>query len=80
MTGVQTCALPISDEMLKLFESLASKKETAEDGYLFVLFDLEMIEDAALRVDSASSANIEKFKTYLLLKKDGKHTGLDTFF
>jgi len=68
------------DELLRLFESLAGKKEGAEDAYIYVLFELEMIDDAGVRIQSATQKNAAKFEAYLLLKKEGRHIGLDTFF
>lgn len=68
------------DELLKLFESLVSDKHEAEDGYIYTLFDLEMVDDAEVRLQNASEANAKKFEAYALLKKEGKQIALDMFF
>jgi uncharacterized integral membrane protein len=68
------------DELLKLYENLASEDEKAEDSYVYVLFDLEMLEEASLRAENATSENIEKFKAYKALKDEGRHIGLEVFF
>ncbi|MFP4332362.1 MAG: hypothetical protein ACLFQJ_03610 [Campylobacterales bacterium] len=68
------------DELLKLYENLSSEDEKAEDSYIYVLFDLEMLDEASLRAQNATSENIEKFKAYKALKDEGRHIGLEVFF
>lgn len=68
------------DELLKVYESLVGDKSEAEDGYIYTLFDLEMVEDAEVRLQNASETHAKKFEAYALLKKEGKQIALDMFF
>ncbi len=67
------------DERLKFFELLKTRDEKAEGGYLYTLFDLEMIEKAKEFFETTQEGEWENFKAYLELKECGRNYPLDLF-
>lgn len=68
----------LPDDLLKIFEELSNSNEQAQDSYLYVLFEYEMID--TIRDIFASSAQDEllPYKALLDLKDSGKHYTLDS--
>jgi hypothetical protein len=67
------------DERLALFERLKALDEKAEGGYLYTLFDLEMIERAKEFFETTQEDEWQNFKAYLELKECGRNYPLDLF-
>ncbi|MRJ02461.1 MAG: hypothetical protein GXO19_00880 [Epsilonproteobacteria bacterium] len=67
------------DERLKLFELLKVRDEKAEGGYLYTLFDLEMIEKAKEFFETTHEEEWLNFKAYLELKECGRNYPLELF-
>jgi hypothetical protein len=67
------------DERLKLFELLKNNDEKAEAGYIYTLFDLEMIERAKEFLETTAENEYQNFKAYLELKECGRNYPLDLF-
>ncbi|MRI83596.1 MAG: hypothetical protein C6I00_04170 [Nitratiruptor sp.] len=67
------------DERLKLFELLKEHDDRAEGGYLYTLFDLEMIERAKDFLETTHDEEWLSFKAYLDLKECGRNYPLELF-
>jgi hypothetical protein len=67
------------DERLKFFELLKNRDEKAEGGYLYTLFDLEMIERAKEFLETTQEEEWQNFKAYLELKECGRNYPLELF-
>ncbi|WP_205439085.1 hypothetical protein [Helicobacter suis] len=68
------------DDWFKFFELLASKDELAEKALLFVLLDLEMLEQAKERLNTHPQDEFLIIKAYLELKKSDRSYPLALFF
>ncbi|WP_104707490.1 hypothetical protein [Helicobacter ailurogastricus] len=68
------------DDWYKFFELLAEKDEQAEKAFLYVLLDLEMIEQAKERLSTHPQDEFLIIKAYLELKKSDKNYPLNIFF
>ncbi|BEG58054.1 LapA family protein [Helicobacter sp. NHP21005] len=68
------------DDWYKFFELLAEKDEQAEKAFLYVLLDLEMIEQAKERLSNHPQDEFLIIKAYLELKKSDKNYPLNIFF
>lgn len=64
---------------LNLFEELANKDENAEVSYLYVLLELEMIEEAKERLKTHPDNELLKVRAYLDLKSLDKKYPLELF-
>jgi len=60
------------DENLKLFKELAAEKERAQNAYLYLLFEYEMIEQARKFLEEHDEMEFKPFRALLILK-EGKH-------
>ena len=67
------------DEWLAYFEKLASDDENAQGAYLFVLIELEMIEQAQQELKSFRPDEMLGIRAYLELKRLGKPYPLHAF-
>jgi len=62
------------DAMIALFEKLYNSTENlAADAYLYVLYELQMIEKIRDILDNSEEDEFIKFKTLLFLRDNGKH-------
>ncbi len=62
------------DAMIALFEKLYNSTENlAADAYLYVLYELQMIEKIREILDNSEEDEFIKFKTLLFLRDNGKH-------
>ncbi|GMB96856.1 hypothetical protein [Helicobacter sp. NHP22-001] len=68
------------DDWYKFFELLAAEDEQAEKAFLYVLLDLEMIEQARDRLSTHPQDEFLIIKAYLELKKSDKNYPLNIFF
>lgn len=67
------------DDWFKFFELLAEKDELAEKGFLYVLLDLEMIEQVRERLSTHPKDEFLIIQAYLDLKKSDKNYPLEVF-
>ncbi len=67
------------EEWVSLFEYLANKDESAEVAYMYVLLELEMIEEAKEYLRSHAENELLKVRAYLDLKDYGKKYPLELF-
>lgn len=68
------------NEWIKLFEYLADNDDNAEEAYLFVLLDLEMLAEAKNRLKAQPSYEHLNVRAYLDLKTAGKSYPTELFF
>lgn len=68
------------NEWIKLFEYLADNDDSAEEAYLFVLLDLEMLAEAKNRLKAQPSYEHLNVRAYLDLKTAGKSYPTELFF
>lgn len=68
------------NEWIKLFEYLADNDDNAEEAYLFVLLDLEMLAEAKNRLKAQPSYEHLNVRAYLDLKAAGKSYPTELFF
>lgn len=66
------------DELIRLFENLSSEIEEATDGYLYILFEFEMLDAIKDILQNSSKTEFLVFKALLDLKQAGKHYSIDT--
>lgn len=68
------------DSLIALFEKLYNSKGTvAADAYLYVLYDLQMIDKIREILLNSDPEEFVKFKTLLFLRDNGKSINIDTF-
>jgi len=68
------------DALIALFEKLYNTKGTvAADAYLYVLYDLQMIDKIRDILENADADEFVKFKTVLFLRDHGKSIDIDKF-
>lgn len=67
------------DGLLALFERLHSDKAEASEAFLYVLFELQMIDRAREILDNSDSDDFEAFKLLLFLRDQGKHCDTTLF-
>ena len=68
------------DALIALFEKLYNTKGTvAADAYLYVLYDLQMIDKIREILDNSDSDEFVKFKTVIFLRDHGKSIDIDKF-
>ncbi|MGP1450877.1 MAG: hypothetical protein ACTTJS_07135 [Wolinella sp.] len=68
------------DSWLKLFEMLADSSDIAEEAYLYVLIELEMIERANERLATCAKDDFLKVRALLELRKIGSIYPAELFF
>lgn len=68
------------DALIALFEKLYnSKGAVAADAYLYVLYDLQMIDKIRDILENSDRDEFVKFKTVLFLRDNGKSIDIDKF-
>jgi hypothetical protein len=65
------------DQILKLFEDISSKDEEANEAYLYVLFEYEMIDDIREIINNSQKDEFIPYKALLDLKDNGKNYRFD---
>ena len=69
------------DRLILLFEKLAHKfPHEAGEGYLYLLFELQMVDTAREFLENSSEEEYPVFKYLLFLKDSGKNFDTDLFF
>ncbi len=69
------------DRLILLFEKIAHAfPHEGGDGYLYVLFDLQMVDTAREYLENSSEEEYPVFKYLLFLKDSGKNFDTDLFF
>ncbi len=69
------------DRVILLFEKLAHEfPHEAGDGYLYLLFELQMVDTAREYLENSSEEEYPVFKYLLFLKDSGKNFDTDLFF
>ncbi|MDD3343841.1 MAG: fatty-acid--CoA ligase [Sulfurospirillaceae bacterium] len=68
------------DALIALFEKLYNTKgNLAADAYLYVLYDLQMIDKVKDILDNSDTDEFVKFKTVMFLREHGKSIDIDKF-
>lgn len=67
------------NKVLAIFESLANRFDKAEESYIYVLLDFEMIDKAKEILDLSSDKDFQKLKAYLYLKESGEQFNIELF-
>ncbi len=67
------------EKRMKLFEMLSETNDEAMSGYLYTLFDLEMLEPANEILDSSQPNEFIRFKAYSTLKSYSKNYDIKLF-
>jgi hypothetical protein len=65
------------DQIIKLFEDISSKDEEANEAYLYVLFEYEMIDDIREIINNSQKDEFIPYKALLDLKDNGKNYRFD---
>ena len=68
------------NEWINIFENLADNDEVAEDSYLYVLLELEMLDSVRDRLKSQPIYEFTHVRAYLDLKNASKQYSTDIFF
>lgn len=63
--------------LLSIFEDIQSKNSTATTAYLYILFELQMIDKARDFLDNTEENEYQKFKILLFLRDSGKNIDTD---
>lgn len=63
----------IPDQRIRLFEAISEKCDDAMEGYLFTLYDLQMVDAANEILNNTAHDEYQIFKAYRDLKKSNKH-------
>jgi ribosomal protein L17 len=66
------------DHIIKLFEDISSKHEEANEAYLFILFEYEMIDDIREMINNSQKDEYIPYKALLDLKDNGKQYNIDS--
>jgi len=69
----------LPEQRIAVFETLSDADEKAHDGYLFTLFDLEMVDKANELLHMTSEGEYPLFKAYADLKGCNKHYDIKRF-
>lgn len=65
------------DSILAMYKSLESKKSESVEAYLYILFELQMIDEARMFLTNSDEKEYEKFKLLLFLRDNGKNIDKD---
>jgi len=65
------------DENLGLFNSLQSKNEKAQNAYLYLLFEYELIEQVGIYLEEQDENDFLKFRAFYHLKKENSKYRLE---
>ncbi|WP_419770456.1 MAG: hypothetical protein ACNI3C_01310 [Candidatus Marinarcus sp.] len=68
----------IPDEIIEIFEELSNHNELAQEAYMYVLFEFEMIDKIRDIFSSSSKEEYSAFRALLDLKDSGKNYTLDS--
>lgn len=69
----------LPEQRIRLFEMLSEHNDDAMEGYLYTLYDLQMIDTANEILNNTAHADYQIFKAYRDLKKANKHYDIAIF-
>jgi len=69
----------LPEQRIRLFEMLSENNDDAMEGYLYTLYDLQMIDTANEILNNTAHADYQIFKAYRDLKKANKHYDIAIF-
>ncbi len=69
----------LPEQRIRLFETISEKCDDAMEGYLFTLYDLQMIDTADEILNNTSHDEYQIFKAYRDLKRVNKHYDIAIF-
>ncbi len=69
----------LPEQRIRLFEMLSENNDEAMEGYLYTLYDLQMIDTANEILNNTSHNDYQIFKAYRDLKKANKHYDIAIF-
>ncbi len=65
------------DENLALFKRLAKSSEKAQNAYLYILFEYEMLDEARRFLEEHDEQEFKPFRAFLILKRGKYHFKID---
>lgn len=69
----------LPEQRIRLFEMLSEHNDDAMEGYLYTLYDLQMIDTANEILNNTSNNDYQIFKAYRDLKRANKHYDIAIF-
>lgn len=69
----------LPEQRIRLFEMLSEHNDEAMEGYLYTLYDLQMIDTANEILNNTSNNDYQIFKAYRDLKRANKHYDIAIF-
>lgn len=69
----------LPEQRIRLFEMLSEHNDEAMEGYLYTLYDLQMIDTANEILNNTAHSDYQIFKAYRDLKKANKHYDIAIF-
>jgi hypothetical protein len=69
----------LPEQRIRLFEMLSENNDDAMEGYLYTLYDLQMIDTANEILNNTAHNDYQIFKAYRDLKKANKHYDIAIF-
>jgi hypothetical protein len=69
----------LPEQRIRLFEMLSENNDDAMEGYLYTLYDLQMIDTANEILNNTAHNDFQIFKAYRDLKKANKHYDIAIF-
>jgi hypothetical protein len=69
----------LPEQRIRLFEMLSEHNDDAMEGYLYTLYDLQMIDTANEILNNTAHSDYQIFKAYRDLKKANKHYDIAIF-
>lgn len=69
----------LPEQRIRLFEMLSENNDDAMEGYLYTLYDLQMIDTANEILNNTAHTDFQIFKAYRDLKRANKHYDIAIF-
>ncbi len=69
----------LPEQRIRLFEMISEHNDDAMEGYLYTLYDLQMIDTANYILNNTANNDYQIFKAYRDLKKANKHYDIAIF-
>ena len=68
------------DAIIGIFERLKNERQEAQEAYVYLLFEFEMLERAQEVLAGLEAGEYQNFRTLLYLRQSGKNVPTDLFF
>ena len=68
------------DAVIGIFERLKNERQEAQEAYVYLLFEFEMLERAQEVLAGFEAGEYQNFRTLLYLRQNGKNVPTDIFF